>query len=62
MSAIFGVLTEDEGVHPLIEIRDFLETKEDCPEHTPKGENYSGCDVGRYLNAAIEALKPLKGC
>jgi hypothetical protein len=46
----------------LIEIRDFLETKEECPEHTPKGENYSGCDVGRYLNAAMEALQPFEGC
>jgi len=39
----------------LIEIKEFLLAKPSCPEHTPKGENFSGCDVGRYLNEAIDA-------
>ena len=40
----------------LIEIKDFLLNQSSCPEHTPKGENYTGCDTGRYLNQALEAL------
>ena len=38
----------------LCEIKDFLLSQKNCPAHTPKGDNYSGCDVGRYLLAAIE--------
>ena len=27
------------------------------PNHTPKGDNFTGCDIGRYANEMIEALK-----
>jgi hypothetical protein len=27
------------------------------PDHTPKGDDYSGCDVGRYANEVIDVLK-----
>ena len=40
----------------LIEIKDFLLNQSYCPEHTPKGENFTGCETGRYLNQALEAL------
>ena len=40
----------------LIEIKDFLLNQSSCPEHTPKGENFTGCETGRYLNQALEAL------
>jgi hypothetical protein len=41
----------------LIEIKNFLMNQTSCPEHTPKGDNFTGCDVGRYLNEALEALQ-----
>lgn len=41
----------------LLEIREFLMQTRACPEHTPKGDNYSGCDVGRYANEMIKALE-----
>jgi len=43
----------------LIEIKDFLLNQKDCPEHSIpiKGEDYSGCETGRYLNQALEALE-----
>ena len=42
----------------LIEIKDFLLNQKDCPEHALpiKGDDYSGCDNGRFLNQALEAL------
>ena len=27
------------------------------PNHTPKGDNFTGCDIGRYANEMIDALK-----
>ena len=41
----------------LLEIREFLEQETSCPEHTPKGNNYSGCDLGRYANEMMAALE-----
>jgi hypothetical protein len=26
------------------------------PDHTPKGDDYSGCDLGRYANEIIKHL------
>jgi len=40
----------------LLEIREFLMNQETCPLHTPKGENYTGCDLGRYANQMMIAL------
>jgi len=40
----------------LLEIKEFLMNQETCPQHTPKGENYSGCDLGRYANEMMNAL------
>ena len=40
----------------LIEIKNFLMNQTSCPEHTPKGDNFTGCDVGRYANAMMAAL------
>ena len=39
----------------LLEIREFLESQTECPQHTPR-EGFSGCDVGRYANAMMAAL------
>ena len=41
----------------LLEIRAFLEQETSCPAHTPKGDNYSGCDLGRYANEMMAALE-----
>ena len=41
----------------LLEIRAFLEQETSCPKHTPKGDNYSGCDLGRYANEMMAALE-----
>ena len=40
----------------LFEIKDFLSNQKTCPEHTPKGADFTGCDAGRYLNEAMRAL------
>ena len=29
-------------------IEDFLTNQSSCPEHTPKEDNFTGCDVGRF--------------
>ena len=29
----------------------------EIPNHTPKGDNFMGCDIGRYAKEMIEALK-----
>ena len=41
----------------LFEIKDFLMNQSSIPNHTPKGDDFSGCDLGRYINETIEALK-----
>jgi len=41
----------------LIKIKNFLMTQSSIPEHTPKGDNFTGCDTGRYANDMIAALK-----
>ena len=56
-ASIIPYVADTSWVEPtLIEIRDFLDSQCGCPEHTPKGENFSGCDVGRYLNEANVAM------
>ena len=40
----------------LFEIKRFLLNQTSCPEHTPKGDNFTGCDVGRYASEMMEAL------
>ena len=39
----------------LIEIREFLESQTECPQHTSR-EGFSGCEVGRCANAMMAAL------
>ena len=41
----------------LFEIKDFLLNQSSMPNHTPKGEDFSGCDLGRYANEMIEAIR-----
>jgi membrane peptidoglycan carboxypeptidase len=41
----------------LLEIKDFLLNEKKCPQHSPIGDNYSGCDNGRYLKDVEEALR-----
>lgn len=40
----------------LLEIKEFLVNEKVCPSHSPRGGNYSGCDVGRYANQMMTAL------
>jgi len=40
----------------LLDIKDFLINQQVCPKHTPLGDNYSGCDRGRYLAAVKTAM------
>ena len=44
----------------LMVIKHFLDNQEICPNHTPKGDNYEGCDNGRYLEEVKAAL--VKNC
>tara|TARA_B100000886_G_scaffold326617_1_gene273285 strand:+ start:2257 stop:3093 length:837 start_codon:yes stop_codon:yes gene_type:complete len=41
----------------LFEIKDFLMNQSSMPNHTPKGDNFSGCDLGRYINEMVNILK-----
>ena len=41
----------------LFEIKDFLMNQSSMPNHTPKGDNFTGCDLGRYANEMINILK-----
>ena len=43
-------------VPTLIEIKDFLLNQSSIPNHTPKGDNFSGCDLGRYAKEMMEAI------
>ena len=40
----------------LCDIKQFVTEQKTCPAHTPKGDNYSGCDLGRYLDQTLTAL------
>jgi hypothetical protein len=40
----------------LSDIKQFVIEQKTCPAHTPKGDNYSGCDLGRYLDETLTAL------
>ena len=41
----------------LVEIKNFLMNQPTIPDHTPKGDNFMGCDVGRYANDMMDVLK-----
>ena len=41
----------------LVEIRNFLMNQSTIPDHTPKGDNFMGCDVGRYANDMMDVIK-----
>ena len=41
----------------LFEIKDFLMNQSSIPSHTPKGDNFTGCDIGRYANEMIDVIK-----
>lgn len=43
-------------VPTLIEIKDFLLNQSSIPNHTPKGDDFSGCDLGRYAKEMMEAI------
>ena len=40
----------------LSDIKQFVIEQKTCPAHTPKDDNYSGCDLGRYLDETLTAL------
>ena len=41
----------------LVEIKNFLMNQPTIPDHTPKGDNFMGCDVGRYANDMMDVIK-----
>tara|TARA_Y100001935_G_scaffold171401_1_gene141410 strand:+ start:480 stop:1349 length:870 start_codon:yes stop_codon:yes gene_type:complete len=41
----------------LVEIKNFLMNQSTIPDHTPKGDNFVGCDVGRYANDMMDVIK-----
>ena len=46
-------------VPTLIEIKDFLLNQSSIPNHTPKGDDFSGCDLGRYAKEMMEAINKI---
>lgn len=57
-AAIIPYEADPEWVEPTLkEIKDFLLNQSLTPDHTPQNGDFSGCDLGRYLNEAIEAIK-----
>lgn len=56
-TSIIPYVANTSWVEPtLLEIKAFLINQDTCPEHTPKGDNYSGCDLGRYANEMMSVL------
>ena len=56
-ASIIAYEADPSWVEPtLIEIKNFLLSQTTCPDHTPKGDNFTGCDVGRYAKQMMEAL------
>ena len=41
----------------LVEIKNLLMNQSTIPDHTPKGDNFMGCDVGRYANDMMDVIK-----
>ena len=41
----------------LVEIKNFLMNQPTISDHTPKGDNFMGCDVGRYANDMMDVIK-----
>ena len=55
-ASIISYKADTTWVEPtLLDIKRFLLEQETCPEHTPIGDNYSGCDLGRYIGAVNAA-------
>ena len=46
-------------VPTLIEIKDFLLNQSSIPNHTPKGDDFSGCDLRRYAKEMMEAINKI---
>ena len=46
-------------VPTLIEIKDFLLNQSSIPNHSPKGDDFSGCDLGRYAKEMMEAINKI---
>ena len=56
-TSIIAYEADPTWVEPtLLVIKHFLDNQEICPNHTPKGENYEGCDNGRYFDEVKAAL------
>jgi hypothetical protein len=56
-ASIIAYKADTGWVEPtLLEIREFLNTQEVCPEHTAGKSIDGGCDVGRYVNEVKRLL------
>jgi hypothetical protein len=56
-ASIIAYEADTSWVEPTLrEIKFFLENETSCPEHAPKGNNFEGCDVGRYAEQMMKAL------
>ena len=57
-ASIIAYEADTSWVEPtLIEIKDFLIHQSSIPNHTPKGDNFTGCDLGRYTSEMTQVLK-----
>ena len=57
-ASIIAYEADTSWVEPtLVDIKNFLRNQSSVPSHTPKGDNFTGCDLGRYANEMIESLK-----
>jgi hypothetical protein len=57
-ASIIAYEADTSWVEPtLVDIKNFLMNQSSVPSHTPKGDNFTGCDLGRYANEMVESLK-----
>ena len=57
-ASIIAYEADTSWVEPtLVDIKNFLMNQSSIPNHTPKGDNFTGCDLGRYAHEMIEVLK-----
>ena len=56
--SIIPYLTNTSWIEPrLREIKEFLLNQGTCPPHEPRGDGFSGCDLGRYAQEMMAAIR-----
>ena len=56
--SIIPYLANTSWIEPTLrEIKEFLINQSTCPSHEPRGDSFSGCDLGRYAEEMMAAIR-----